>query len=119
MPSGFLSWLTRPWLLKALTTDLRLATRLVREPSVPVWAKAVVPLWLLYLVSPIDFLPDVFPVIGQLDDLAMAYAALRAFLAVCPPAAVAFHRTAMAARRPFSKMSAADTVIEAEFRPRS
>jgi uncharacterized membrane protein YkvA (DUF1232 family) len=118
VPFRWLSWLTRPALLKALTADVRLATRLVREPSVPVWAKAVVPLWLLYLVSPIDFLPDVLPVLGQMDDIALAYAALRVFLRVCPPAAVAFHSAALAARRPFIRMSPADTVIEAEFRPR-
>lgn len=98
--------------------DVRLATRLVREPSVSVWAKAVVPLWLLYLVSPVDVLPDFLPILGQLDDLALAYAALRVFLGLCPPSAVAFHRAALAARKPFAKMSPAETVIEAEFRPR-
>ena len=118
VPSRILSWLTRPWLLKALMIDLRLAARLVREPSVPVWAKSVVPLWLLYLVSPIDVLPDVLPVLGQLDDLAMAYGALLLFLRLSPPAAVAFHGAALAARRPFSRMSPADVVIDAEFRPR-
>jgi uncharacterized membrane protein YkvA (DUF1232 family) len=117
VPSPIWSWLSRPWLLKALITDLRLAARLVREPSVRVWAKSIVPLWLLYLVSPIDFLPDVVPVLGQLDDLALAYGALRLFLRLSPPAAVAFHRAALAARRPFSRMSPADVVIDAEFRP--
>ncbi len=116
--SRLLSWLTRPSLLRALAVDLRLAARLVREPSVPVWAKSVLPLWLVYLVSPLDFLPDVFPVLGQLDDLAMAYFALQLFVRLCPPAAVVFHRAALAAKRPFSRMSPADTVIEAEFRPR-
>jgi uncharacterized membrane protein YkvA (DUF1232 family) len=116
--SRLLTWLTRPALLKALAVDVRLAARLVREPSVPAWAKAVVPVWLLYLVSPVDFLPDVLPILGQLDDVALAFGALRLFLRLCPPAAVAFHRAALAARRPFSRMSPADTVIEAEFRPR-
>ena len=112
------SWLTRPSLLKALMVDVRLAIRLVREPSVPLWTKAVVPLWLLYLVSPVDFLPDILPVIGQLDDLALAYGALKVFLGLCPPAAVAFHRAAVAARKPFARMSPGDTVLEAEFRRR-
>ena len=111
------SWLARPWLLKTLVADVRLSLRLLREPAVPVLAKALVPLWLLYLVSPLDALPDVFPVIGQLDDLALAYGALKLFLRFCPPAAVAFHGAALAARKPFSKMKTTDTVIEAEFRP--
>jgi uncharacterized membrane protein YkvA (DUF1232 family) len=110
------SWLLRPWLLKTLLFDLRVAARLLREPAVPGFAKAVIPLALLYLISPIDVLPDVLPVLGQLDDLALAYAALKFFLRICPPAAVAFHRAAALARRPFTTMSPADIVIEPEFR---
>ena len=83
----------------------------------PLVAKAVVPLALLYLISPIDVLPDFLPVLGQLDDLVVAYVALKIFLRICPPAVVAFHRAAALARRPFSTMSPADVVIDAEFRP--
>lgn len=111
------SWLVRPWILKTLLFDVRVAARLFREPAVPGAVKAVVPLALLYLVSPIDVLPDFLPMLGQLDDLAIAYAALKLFLRLCPPAAVAFHRAAAIARRPFTAMSPADVVIEAEFRP--
>jgi uncharacterized membrane protein YkvA (DUF1232 family) len=110
------SWLLRPWLLKTLLVDLRVATRLLREPAVPAAAKAVIPLGLLYLVSPIDVLPDFLPILGQLDDLALAYVALRLFLRLCPPAAVAFHRAAALAKRPFTTMSPSDVVIDAEFR---
>jgi uncharacterized membrane protein YkvA (DUF1232 family) len=111
------SWLMRPSMLQALLFDLRLAARLLREPAVPTVAKAVVPLALLYLVSPIDVLPDFLPVLGQLDDLAIAYVALKFFVRICPPAAVAFHRAAALARQPFASMSPADVVIDAEFRP--
>ena len=72
---------------------------------------------LLYLVSPIDVLPDFLPVLGQLDDLAIAYVALKFFLRLCPQAAVAFHRAAAVARRPFAAMSPTDIVIDAEFHP--
>jgi uncharacterized membrane protein YkvA (DUF1232 family) len=110
------SWFVRPWMLRALLSDVRLAARLFREPAVPAVSKAVVPLALLYLVSPIDVLPDFLPMLGQLDDLAIAYMALKFFLRVCPPAAVAFHRAAALAGRPFAVMSPADVVIEPEFR---
>jgi uncharacterized membrane protein YkvA (DUF1232 family) len=106
----------RPWLFKTLLLELRLAVRLFREPRVPLVAKAVVPLALLYVISPIDALPDIFPVLGQLDDLAVVYGALKLFLRFCPPAAVAFHNAALAARRPFAKMQPADVVIDAEYR---
>ena len=33
------------------------------------WVVLISCLWLLYVVSPIDLLPDVFPVIGWVDDL--------------------------------------------------
>jgi len=117
MAFGMGSWMARPWLLRALLFDLRLATRLFREPAVPAVAKAVVPLALLYLISPIDVLPDFLPVLGQLDDLAIAYVALKFFVRICPPAVVAFHRAAALAKRPFATMSPADIVIDAEFRP--
>ena len=110
-----LSSLLRPGLLKALLFDVRLAWRLLREPRVPLLAKAVIPVAALYFVSPIDLLPDIIPVLGEMDDLVVAYGALRMFLNMCPPTAEAFHRAALDARRPFSRMEPADVVIEAEF----
>lgn len=110
------SLLVRPWILRTLLFDVRLAARLLREPAVPLVTKAVMPLALLYLISPIDVLPDFIPVLGQLDDLALVYVALKLFLRVCPPAAVAFHHAAALARRPFAAMSPTATVIDAEFR---
>lgn len=109
------SWM-RPLLLRALLFDVRLGARLLREPAVPLATKAVMPLALVYLISPIDVLPDFVPVLGQLDDLALVYVALKLFLRLCPPAAVAFHHAAALARRPFTAMSPAATVIDAEFR---
>ena len=110
------SWLFRPWLIKTLLFDLGVAVRLLREPAVSVAAKAVIPLGLLYVISPIDVLPDFLPVLGQLDDLALAFVALKLFVRLCPPAAVAFHRAAALAKRPFTTMSPGDVVIDAEFR---
>jgi len=110
-----LSWLLRPTLLKALIFDIRLAWRLLREPRVSLLAKAVVPVAALYFVSPIDLIPDFIPVLGEMDDLVMAYGALKMFINLCPPATEAFHRAALEGRRPFSRMEPADVVIEAEF----
>jgi len=49
--------------------ELRLAWRLMREPRVALVAKALPVLAALYVVSPLDFIPDVLPVLGQMDDL--------------------------------------------------
>ena len=74
------SWLAKPGLLGGLLAQARLALRLIREPAVPLLAKAVPVLAGVYLVWPLDFLPDIFPVLGQLDDLGVVLAALEIFL---------------------------------------
>lgn len=113
-PSG--SWLTRPGLLRGLLTQARLAARLLREPAVPLVAKAVPVLGGLYLIWPLDFLPDIFPVLGQLDDLGVVLAALELFLRLCPDAPAAHHRAAIVAGRPYAPMTAPGEVIDADFR---
>ena len=46
----------------------RLTWRLIRDTRVPKWARGLAFLPALYLVSPIDLLPDFIPFIGRLDD---------------------------------------------------
>jgi uncharacterized membrane protein YkvA (DUF1232 family) len=87
---------------------------------VPTYLKVVPFAALAYVLSPLDFLPDFIPIVGQLDDLGVLILGVKAFLRLCPADAVAFHREAIVGRRPFSPMSAparagAD-VIDAEFR---
>ena len=47
---------------------LRLGWRLLRDPRIPTWPKMLVPLAVLYVVSPIDALPDLIPLLGWVDD---------------------------------------------------
>ena len=110
------SWLSRPGLLRTLLSHARLAVRLVREPRVPLLAKTVPILATLYVVSPVDFIPDVVPLVGQLDDLTIMLIALEAFLRLCPHAALAHHREAIAQRRRYSPISPADDFIDTEWR---
>jgi uncharacterized membrane protein YkvA (DUF1232 family) len=51
--------------------------RLRRDPRVPRRAKVVVALAGLWLVSPIDLLPEFLPVIGPLDDVLVVALVLR------------------------------------------
>ena len=99
-------WLWRPRVLWTLLSHLRLAIRLLREPRVPLLTKAVPLLAALYLVSPLDVVPDVFLLLGQVDDVSVIVVALAVFLRLCPAAAVAVHRAAIAAGRPYAPMSA-------------
>ena len=109
-------WLTLPSLLRTLAAHARLTWRLLRDPAVPLLTKILPVAAVLYLISPLDFVPDILPILGQLDDAGVLLLALESFLKVCPEGAVAFHREAMASGRPFSPMPAGGVVIDAEFR---
>ena len=110
------SWFMRPSLMGALFSDVRLAWRLMREPRVTAVAKAIPALAALYVVSPLDFVPDILPVVGQLDDLGILILSLKLFLRLCPQAPAAFHTAAIASGRPYAPMNPADVVIDATYR---
>lgn len=111
-----LRWFLRPRSVAALLFEARLSLRLLREPMVPAWAKALFPVAALYLVSPFDVLPDVLVGPGMIDDVLVLAGALKLFVALCPRAAVGFHRQALSTRRPYSAMPPDEVVIDAEFR---
>ncbi len=71
---------------------LRLAWRLFRDPRVSLPLKFLVPgLAFLYVLFPIDVAPDLLPILGQLDDLAILILAARLLIELSPPAVVAEH----------------------------
>jgi uncharacterized membrane protein YkvA (DUF1232 family) len=107
---------TRPWLLRRLFSQAQLALRLLREPHVPVLAKALPFLALAYTLSPIDVVPDVLPLLGQIDDLAIIVIVLEMFIRLAPTQAKVFHREAVAHGRRYSPMTQADDFIDAEWR---
>lgn len=43
--------------------------RLLKDVRVPTAEKALFVAAIVYVISPIDFIPDVFPFIGQVDDI--------------------------------------------------
>jgi uncharacterized membrane protein YkvA (DUF1232 family) len=50
--------------------------RLIRDDRVPRRAKVVLGLLVLYLVMPLDLVPDFIPVAGQLDDAVLVAVAI-------------------------------------------
>ena len=50
--------------------------------------KALLVLTLVYVVSPLDVIPDFIPVIGEMDDVAVVLSGLWLFIRLCPPAVV-------------------------------
>lgn len=59
-------------LLRALPDIVRLVARLVADPRLPRSAKIALAAAVVYLASPIDLLPDFIPILGYLDDVALA-----------------------------------------------
>ncbi len=58
---------------------LRLGWRLLRDPRVPAWPKLLAPaITAIYVLSPLDVVPDFIPLMGQLDDVGMITLALAA-----------------------------------------
>ena len=111
----------RPWLalVGTLLARVRLTWRLLREPAVAILAKLLPLLAVLYVIFPLDFVPDLIPVLGQLDDLGVIVIGMEAFLHICPADAVAFHRDAIAFGRKYTPMlrpEGAGRIIDAEFR---
>ena len=78
----------------------RLALRLVRDPRVPTAAKVLFGATVLYMLSPIDVVPDWLPVLGQADDLVVLMAGLNLVLRACPKWLVEEHEDAIDTRRP-------------------
>ncbi|MBW3660072.1 MAG: DUF1232 domain-containing protein [Gemmatimonadetes bacterium] len=57
-----------------------LLKRLLSDSRVPARSKLIVGGTALYLISPIDFVPDFVPGLGQLDDVVLAVLALHSLL---------------------------------------
>jgi uncharacterized membrane protein YkvA (DUF1232 family) len=55
--------------LMFLPNMARLLGRLLKDARVPTAEKALFVAAIVYFVSPIDLIPDVFPFIGQVDDI--------------------------------------------------
>lgn len=70
--------------LKRLPNYVRLATAMAKDPRVPRQAKAALFVGGGYLLSPIDLIPGIIPVAGQIDDLYVVLAALRQAIRFTP-----------------------------------
>src|SRR5688572_17951705 len=55
--------------LMFLPNMVRLLGRLLKDARVPTAEKALFIAAIVYVISPLDFIPDVFPFIGQVDDV--------------------------------------------------
>lgn len=80
----------QPTFWKELWQQAQLAYYLMRDPDVPIYLKAMPLLALVYVLSPVDFIPGaVIPVLGQLDDLTAILVGVKMFVDMAPPHIVA------------------------------
>jgi uncharacterized membrane protein YkvA (DUF1232 family) len=82
-------------LVRRLPRYARLSAALARDPEVPASAKAMLVVGGAYLVSPIDLVPGIIPVAGQLDDLYVVLTGLQQAMRVTPAPVVARHFAAV------------------------
>jgi uncharacterized membrane protein YkvA (DUF1232 family) len=84
--------------MQGLLNYFLLVWKLLWDRRVPIYAKLAFGLPLLYLISPIDILPDFILGIGQLDDLALLVAGMKMLEVLSPADVVAEHRSELASR---------------------
>ncbi len=67
-------------LLGEILRQIKLVWQLMIDPQVSLWVKLIPPIAILYLLSPIDLVPDPILGLGQLDDLAVLLIAVKLFI---------------------------------------
>jgi uncharacterized membrane protein YkvA (DUF1232 family) len=72
----------------AVIRQLRLAWRLFWDRRVPLGTKLLPLAVIVYVLSPIDLLPDYIIGLGQLDDLTLLLLGVQVFTMICPRAVV-------------------------------
>ena len=77
--------------LRLLPDTARLIRRVAADPRVPRATRLLLWLLIVYLLSPIDLVPDFVPVIGFADDLVLTGLVLRHLVARSGPDVLAEH----------------------------
>jgi uncharacterized membrane protein YkvA (DUF1232 family) len=78
--------------LEGLLKQGRLSWRLLRDGRVPGWVKLIPVAGLLYLLSPVDIIPDfLLPGLGEIDDVVLLLLAAKVFVDLSPPHVVSEH----------------------------
>ncbi len=83
-----------------LFNNFRIAWRLLWDNRVPMSTKAIPVLVVLYVLSPIDIIPDFIVGLGQLDDLAILLLGTQLFISMSPQDIVRSIRAELEGRAP-------------------
>jgi uncharacterized membrane protein YkvA (DUF1232 family) len=88
-------------ILKSIFNHVRLVGRLLKDARVPSYLKVLPFAPLLYALFPLDVIPDLIPIVGQLDDLGVILLGLQTFISMSPQEVVQEHRDELAGSKPF------------------
>lgn len=80
-----------PGFWREVWQQVRLVYRLLRDPAVPIYLKVLPFLSLVYFIFPFDLIWDIYPIVGQMDDLAIILALSKIFVTLSPQNVVAKH----------------------------
>ncbi len=95
---------------------LTLAWRLMLDGRVGGVLKLIPVMTVLYIFSPIDFIPDILLPFGVMDDVGALFLGLQMFIRNAPPEVVAEHRHRLTRRSPFrGEDGDVPRVIEGEY----
>ena len=86
---------TSPGVLKQIIQTLRLAWRVLNDSRISLFPKLIPAAALVYVVSPIDLIPDFILGLGQIDDIGIVVLGIALFIEMCPRAIVDAHRAAL------------------------
>lgn len=78
-----------PGFFREVWQQARLVYYLLRDPEVPFYLKLLPFTAVLYLLWPLDILPDMAPFLGQLDDLTALLVGAKVFIELAPAHVVA------------------------------
>ena len=82
--------------MRDIVENGRLTWRLMNDPRVSSFVKVAIPMLVaLYLFFPIDFIPDLLPVLGQLDDIGVVLFGMSMIVRFSPKSVVDEHRRAL------------------------
>lgn len=102
--------------LAHIVRTLRLVWRLIVDSRVPVFPKLILLAGAIYVISPVDLIPDVILGLGQLDDIGIIFLCIALFIELCPRAIVEEHRRAIAAEAGEPVKGADEETIDGSFR---
>ena len=105
--------------LQKLFDRLTLSWRLMADRRVGIFHKMIPPLALLYIISPVDFVPELLvPILGPLvvlDDIGVAIAALEFFIRMAPSDVVKEHLRDLQGRFYDKSTFSDEDVVEGEY----